>query len=287
MISAIVISCVCVFSYVFGIYKGKDAVTVSGNSELIIEQGISYEGNVLIPYQKYTDIKKQPIEQMRSMLESLKGTLLSYDSKIVNLKEDKGFILLEVNDMFFTLDKGINHKIAEALNYVRKLFYPSYQYRIYINNTELLTIPQTDIEVSKINMVSINLFNGDAISGYPVTLIENNILKTHYVKEKCNPSKITEYYRNSVFMDTFTVLPEFVEDIRVIDGIASIYLNDCLLDEENQINEDIISDYLIILFINNDFRSIFLYLNDEPYFYRGANEQELKMFDIVYNLRNF
>lgn len=284
MYLAVIISFICVITYYYENFKISNTISVNGMTPLIIQHGIVYEDGLIKHYQEYSDLKLSNDEAITSILNSLKGTLLSYDSKIVNVEEDNGDLLLEVNESFFTLNKQENLKIAEALNVIRKIYYPLSNIRIYINNNELQYVPQTNLLVSDIKSTYPNLFSGDAVSGYPLVLIENNTLCTHYVVEKSDAFTLTKHYINSIIFDKFTIYTPFVDRIDLSNNQAHIYLNDVLLTEDEVIDEEVLSDYLILVFMNFDIESVFLYLDDEPYYYRGSDNQILKMCDIVYNL---
>ena len=281
---AIIISFICVCSYLYNVVYNTNSVVVSGNTSLIIKHELIYENGLLIHYQSYYDTKMSNEQQIVSILNSLKGSLLPFDSKVLNVKEDGKNLIIEVNESFFTINKETNLKIAESLNLLRKIFYPNRSIRIYINNNELKCIPQTSLLVMDIDTAYPNLFSGDAVRGYPIVLMENDVLYTTYVDGKFDEDKLTQYFVDNLMFRELMVDNDFVDDIKLINSKAYVYLNDLLSKEDEVIDEDILSDYLILLFMNLELDSVLIYVNDEPYFYRGKDIQELNMSDIVYNL---
>lgn len=282
MIIAVFVSVISLSSYLKNTYFNNDIVVVSLNDNLIVEQGIKYDGELLIPYQKYTNNVKSDSEIIITLVDSLKGSLLSKDAKVLNTEISEDTILLEVNEFFFKDDETQNIKICEFLNYLRKLFGNKKYIKIYCENIEIKDIPFTNISVNDISKLSINSLKNKV--GKPIILIENNIIYTDFIHQNINLELLNESFCNSYIYDTFTILDNFVDDYSLNDKILSLYLNDVLQLEESFVNENILSDYLVILFLNFDINQIKLYLNNEEYYYRGMESNIVNLSDIVYNL---
>lgn len=302
-ILSICIAIVCCSIYLIG-HKPKEKVVMVAVAESSLLEVVlmNKEGN-LVPVQiEIPFIVDEPqaimfaIEYMRNnrKYNDLYG-FLNANAAINTITIDDTIAHVDVNSIFFSVNKRENRKIAEALVSVIKSNSTIEEIVLSEQGMMLETIPYTSISVKDmVYSLPMNVFESEDVlhAGIPFTKYsfkrindkEMLIPITCYLKGDKNVGFVVDLF------STLLVNEGFFESHQKIINTSNLNKGKLVLDitntlcfEENVIEQKIINLLLLMLFDNLPIKSIELSIEGEPYLYENR-ARVIHRKDLVYNI---